>query len=943
MMVTADEIVHRAAQWGAFAEMLEDSSAQARALVVEGEAGIGKTTFWLAALDHAREHGLCVLAARAAASETVLAYAGLADLLAGIDELVLANLPRPQRVAIDRILFPDVDVGVPSNQRAVAAAFLAVFNEVARTNRVLLAIDDLQWLDASSAAVIAFAARRVSGSVAFLATVRTEIGVLGALCLQLPSPDAIQRVQLGPMALGELHRVLSRRLSKAFRRSTMVRIHEVSNGNPFYGIELARGIDDETPTADIRLPATLAELVQPRLAGLPFGVWNLLLAVACLGEPTVELLTAAIEEDVDQLALLLDEAEIAGLLVVDGHRVRFSHPLLAQGMYTSAGNVRRREMHRRLAAVVKEPELHARHLALGATHGDRVIFESLDTAAEMARIRGAPAAAAELVELAMGLGADTPERRILLCRYLFSSGDAVRARAELQAALADAPGALRAQALNLLGVMSQVEDSLLDAANEFASALDCAGNDIDLRVRILISLAWVQVRIGQYELSTRTIEDAVSDAERLGQSSLLSEALGVQAVVHFLVGNGLHDQTLSRALELEDLSSVTSAAMRPSFQNAMLLSWTGHVDAAHDKFLSVRQHCIEHGEESDLVFVSFHSVLNEIWRADFAHAALLADDTAERAQQLQGPLQLSAALIARAIVAAYTGREIDTRRDVSEAIGPITGSGSELLTGWARGILGFLEVSLGNYQAAITTLEPLMAKLQSAPEATEIFVAGFAPDAAEAYIQQGRAEDAKVLIAALERNGHRLDRPWMLCMANRCQAMQLAAQGDIDAAGVLIERGMADHDRLSMPFERARTRLVLGQIQRRQRGKRVAAATLHAALEEFEALGTPLWADRTRAELARVKVGRHRSDGLSPAEQKVAEFVASGLTNREVGSALFISPRTVESNLVNIYRKLGIRSRAELGRHIGGQSSASAQSPSVRGLREDGQSSIPQM
>jgi DNA-binding CsgD family transcriptional regulator/tetratricopeptide (TPR) repeat protein len=920
IMTTADDIIHRE-QWGALTALLAGSSEHAKALVVEGEAGIGKTTFWLAALEHARAQGFTVLAARTAAAETRLAYAGLADLLAEVDESVLAHLPRPQRSALDRVLYPDVAVETPSNQRAVAAAFLAVVNGIAATSRALLAIDDLQWLDASSAAVVTFATRRVSGPVTILATIRTETHTAAADLIQLAAPDAVERVRLGPMALGELHRVISQRLCKRFRRSTMVRIHEVSGGNPFYGIELARGVESEATTDDIRLPATLAELVRPRIAVLSAGVRNLLLAAACLGEPTVELLAAAIGEDIDRLAPMLDEAENAGIVVVDGHRVRFAHPLLDRGVYTGAGSVRRRDMHRRLAAIVKEPELRARHLALGSTHGDNAIFESLDAAAEMARIRGAPAAAAELVELAIGLGADTSERRILLGRYLFSSGDAARARAELKAASGDAVGSLRAHARNLLGVMSQLEDSLLDAADEFALALRDIGDDTELRVRILISLSWVQVRIGQYEISARTVEDAVGHAERLGQPQLLSEALGMQTVVHFLIGDGLRNETLRRALELEGDSSEASAAVRPSFQNAMLLSWTGEFEAAHDQFAAVRQHCIEHGEESDLVFVSFHSVLNEVWGADYAHAAALADDTVERAQHLQGPLQLSAALIARGIVAAYTGRESDARRDIGEALEPVSGSGSGLLIGWALGILGFLEVSVGNYQAAITALEPLMDNLRAAPAATEIFVAGFVPDAAEALIQQGRVEEAETLITAVDRNGRRLDRPWMLVVAERCRAMLLAARGDIDEAGASIERAMVEHERVQMPFERARTQLVLGQIQRRQRGKRVASTTLQEASEMFEALGTPLWADRARAELARVKVGRQQSEVLSPSEQRVAELVASGLTNREVAAALFISPKTVDTNLGRIYRKLGIRSRAELGRHVGGLTS----------------------
>jgi hypothetical protein len=176
---------------------------------------------------------------------------------------------------------------------------------------------------------------------------------------------------------------------------------------------LARAIDDDTASADIQLPATLAELVRARLDGLDIDAQDLLLAAACLGEPTADLLAAAVEIDSYHLGRLLEDAEAAGILVLDGHHVRFSHPLLGSGVYIGATPARRREMHRRLAQIVTEPELHARHLALAATHGDPATLESLDIAAETARIRGAPVAAAELIDLAIGLGGDTPERRIL--------------------------------------------------------------------------------------------------------------------------------------------------------------------------------------------------------------------------------------------------------------------------------------------------------------------------------------------------------------------------------------------------------------------------------------------------------------------------------------------------------------------------------------------------
>ncbi len=230
--------------------------------------------------------------------------------------------------------------------------------------------------------------------------------------------------------------------------------------------------------------------------------------------------------------------------------------------------------------------------------------------------------------------------------------------------------------------------------------------------------------------------------------------------------------------------------------------------------------------------------------------------------------------------------------------------------------LGFLEVSLRNYEAAITTLEPLVAAIEAAPGCTEIVNASFVPDAVEAFVQLGRIAEAESLVNMLQRNGKRLDRPWMLAVGSRCRSLLLAAAGDLDAAVDSAHQAMAQHDRLPMPFERARTQLLLGQLQRRQRRREAAATTLREALATFERLDTPLWAQRVEALLARAKTQPSRAGYLTAAERRVAELAASGMTNRDVAAALFVSVKTVEVNLTRIYRKLDIHSRAELGRRI---------------------------
>lgn len=901
----------------AVAALLTSAAVGPAALVVAGEPGIGKTTLWLAAVDRARERGMRVLSARAAQAESVLAYGSLADLLGGVEAAAFADLPYPQRIALDRALLRMDADGVATDHRAVSAAFAAVIGSLATESPVLLAIDDLQWLDHSSQNVIAFATRRLSGPVGVLATFRTDADTgNSASWLHLPGNHVVQRITLHPLNVGVLREVLTEKFGRSFTRPELIRIHQVSGGNPFYALELGRVMDHDTASTETPLPSTLSELVRARIDTLNTDTGDALLAVACLATPTVDLVARATDTNPDQLVALLEDAEREGIVRISGNRLRFTHPLLAHGVYGDAAAPRRRAMHRSLAELVDEPELRARHLALAATTADPLTLQSLDGAAELARARGAPDAAAELLELGVGLGGDSPERRIRLAGHHFDAGDPARAGALLDETIQRLPpSVLRAEAASLLAVIRLLSDSFQDAAGVLERSLEEAATNLALTVQMLITLSFALVNAGKTEAAEQRVEEAVAEAERLGHPHLLGQALSMRVMLHFMRGDGLDEPSLQRALASEDRQANVSTAFSPTVQGALLLAWTGSLEQAHDTMLSIRRRCMDHGEEGDLVFVDFHTVLIEIWRGDFAAAAQIAESAMERALQLGGDLPLFVALTVRATVCAYAGHEDEVRRDVNEAVAAGQRSNSQRLAEWPVTTLGFLETSLGNYEAALDTLRPLLRVLEARPDSTEIIGASFVPDAVEAMIQLGLLADATPLIERLERNGRRLDRPWMLAVGARSRSMLLAASGDVDGAYEAAQRGLVEHDRLPMPFERARTQLLLGRLQRRQRHKEVAATTLREALSVFERLGTPLWADRVRAELDRVNVGP-TSTALTPTELQVAELAASGMTNRDVAAALFISPKTVEANLARVYRKLGIHSRAELGRSM---------------------------
>ncbi len=886
-------------------------------LVVEGEAGIGKTTFWLDALTQARERGFLVLAAQTAAAESALAYAGLVDLLRGIKEPG-PDFPNPQRRPLTSVPSHLYEGDHGGGWRVPAAAFLALVERLGDQAPVLIAIDDLQWLDVSTRRVLSFTGRRLSSRVSVLATVLVDgTGDDPASWLRLPRPDAGRRVTIQPMGLSGLHELFLRRLHRSFTRPTMARIHEISGGNPSSALEIARQHNDQIAGVAHGPPQGLILRARSRIDGLSPEVREVLLAAACATAPTIGLVADATGADAPTVVGLLEEAETDGVIAIHGPRLRFTAPLLAHGALAAASPAQRREMHRRLALVVGEPELRARHLALGATTADEQTLRSLDEAAELARTRGAPAAAAELIDLAIDLGGDDPWRQINSARNHFEAGEPDYAKRLLAEAMNMPPGVVRCEALHLLATVVLRHDSLPDAATLLREALDDAVSNLGLRVRIQVTLAYSNAHLGQLDLAIRTAELAANTAACLEQPGLVSLALGMRTLLSFWRGDGVDEIGLRRALEWDEPGAHVPLIFRPRVQQALFLAWTGGLEEGRRMMLDVGRGCVDNGEESELVECAFHAALIEIWLGNYADAERMAAEMLERATQTGGIFPRAMALIIGGLVSAYLGRETESRNGIAEGLAAGRQCGSRLLTDLAISALVFLEVSLGDHAAAVRAVDTLHSRLEANCRQTEIITAAYVPDAVEALTAVGRLEEATRLVEAMESNGARLERHWTMAVGARCRSLLHSARGDVDAAIAAAQRALTYHDGLAMPFERARTSLLLGELQRRHRLKDVSAATLRAAVRVFEELGTPLWTDRARTALARADVLRLRTDdGLTPSERRIADLVTKGMTNRAIASTLFISPKTVEANLARIYRKLNIRSRAELAWHV---------------------------
>jgi hypothetical protein len=470
--VTA-EVVPPALESVVVTDFLDSVSERVSGLLIEGEAGIGKTTRWLDTTNRARLQGFRILTARAGVEEVALTFAALADLLGDVDAAILAELPTMHRVAVDRVLSRSGE-GPPTDEHVLGAAFVSIVQRLAADAPVLLAVDDLQWLDSSSQAVLAYAIRRLTGRIGVLGTVRTDPAHPEAgAWVQLARPDGLRRTSVAPLTLGGIRKVVSARLGRSLPRPVMVRIAEISGGNPFYALELARAVDVESSTQDVTLPATLTALVQNRIGLLEPDVREVLLVAAATAAPTVELLAQVCRVSIERVMELLEEVETKGIIAIVGNRVRFSHPLLATGVYSAATPVRGPTPHRKLAEVIEQPELKARHLALAATSADAVTLAALDAAADVAVARGAPLAAVELIDLAIGLGGDNPGREIRAAELLFRAGAIEQARARVEPVIRRLEsGTLRSIALILLGAVCCYSDSFDDAVEVLTAAVN---------------------------------------------------------------------------------------------------------------------------------------------------------------------------------------------------------------------------------------------------------------------------------------------------------------------------------------------------------------------------------------------------------------------------------------------------------------------------------------
>lgn len=894
-------IVGRDAELVRIAAFADALSGGAGALVFRGDPGIGKTALWRHAVDRYRASGLRVLVSRPAEEEMPLALSGLLDLFEHVDLDVAALRAEANPIVRGRVV-------------------LEALRELAVQGPTVIGVDDVQWLDPGSARALRFALRRLDEEpVGLLASVRPGAHPDDPLASVWPlSSTRLEVVDLGPLGMEDLRRVLGGTV-KAISRPTLRRIHEVSGGNPLYAIELARGVShhDTSPSAGgLPLPDSLQGAIAGRLEGVPPELAPLLETVSALGRTSVRELRELVPET--EVEPLLATAEAHALLVVEEDLgVRFTHPLFGSGVYGAMSPMARRSMHARLADRAADPDVRARHLALSTLAVDVGVAAELESAAERANGRGDFDLAADFASHSLRLTPRDDLESVQRRAFLEINGRAHGGEASEAVALADRlisllpHGRRRAEALLRRSYLSD-EDMDTDE-RMLLEALEEAGADEALRGNILDQLGWARGMFrGDLRGGLRYSEEAAAIAERTRDAELQMLS-GARAILHSLAGSRQPDR-LARGVELEAEYGKPSLWDSPRALLGEDLLWAGELPPARALFEAVYADAVRSGEEGLRPYCLYDLALAECSSGNLAEAEALAREGIEASRDAEDSWGEILLLHPLALALAWEGRAEEAREAASQRLEGATRRGERPGIARARSVLGLLALSEGDAAGAARELGAAVTLLDEMGMANPGAIPAL-PDAVEALAHAGETDQAEALLGRLEEQAVAVDGPWPRSAADRARGVLLLTRGDADEACRPLERAAESFDRLGYLPDAARAGLAHGRALLRTGQRSLAHAVLADARGRFADMGARLWEARASEDLARA-AGERSEAVLTPTERRIAQLVADGMRNRQIGDALFVEVATVEAHLTRIYRKLDIRSRSDLARLV---------------------------
>lgn len=901
-------------------EAIERLLARARAgrsgaLVLRGEAGIGKTVL----LDHARDAAAAsrfrVEGSVGVQAETQFAFAGLHQLCAPLLDRA-GVLPEPQQAALG-VAF-GLHGGAAPDRFLVGLAVLHLLAEVAEEGPLLCLVDDAQWLDQASAQVLTFVARRLGADPVLLV-----FGLRHPGDSDLDLFAGLPELRLHGLGETDARALLAAAIRAPLDEGVRARIVAEARGNPLALLELPRS----APTVQLvggferpdlpGVPGRIEDSFQQRSGSLP--VETQLLLVVASAEPTGEV--ALLRRAAAELGIAPEAAaaaEAAGLLEIDT-RVRFRHPLVRSAVYQAASPPDRRRVHGALAAAIDpklDPDRRAWHRARAVLGTDEDVATELERSAGRARARGGLAAGAAFLQQAAEL---TPEPALRARRSLdaaLAKHEAGASEVALELLEATATGrldALQRARLELLRAQiafhltrgSEVLGMLLEAAQKLAP-LDAA-----LARETYLHALDAAIIIGGTGHGRGVLEvaQAAGTAPAPPGPPRPADLLLDGLVTTFTQGYAAGVPGLRRALEAFADHEPDANALVDSDSRRWLWHASRTATALFDDeaVLTLAARHVRFAREAGalatlpaaLLFQSFAMVLS----GELAQAAeLAAEQTAIEAATRAVPL-----LHAQLILAAWRGRPDETAEIHATVVREAAGRGHGTEVSLAQYALTVLHNGLGDYSAALEAAALVL-------ESDELNHSNLAlPEVVEAASRAGQPERAAIALEQLSSRARASGSQWGLGLAARSEA--------------LISTGPAAEEQYREAIERlrecrmasylARTYLVYGEWLRRESRRQDAREQLRTAHEMLSEMGAEAFAARAARELQATgenprKRTARPADALTAHELHIARLVATGATSREVGTQLFLSPRTIEAHLRNIFRKLDITSRRQL-------------------------------
>ncbi len=880
-------------------------------VLLTGPAGIGKSTLLATLADECTGHQ--VLRCSLSEAERHLPFLGLIDLLADTGDDILQTLPTHQRAALESALLRGNDPVGERDVLGLRMAVLATFRALCATRPVLLVMDDAQWLDAPSAELLAFIARRAAGL-----PLQALVGLRSGVAEPRLCPPPVRTFAVPPMTAPEITGLLT---GLGLPRAVLAKVHRASGGNPFFAVELGRALaghhDPLDPSAPLPVPDSLRSLMLGRLLALSPEARLTLLTACAAARPTLALLRAAGRHDA---GADIAEACEAGI-VVPGEVVRFTQPLLSAVLYADASERDRLAAHAALADAVTDPVERAHHLALVAPGRDAGVAATLSEAAAAARRRGARASAARLGLLAADRTPheeDEPGLRLTAAEDALSSGEFAMARSIAEDVLARATRpAERVRAWIVL--LDSSGQALAELDDVFPRALDDARDDPALLAPLHYRLAWRAWLVKGS--ATRAREEAATAARLAAEAGdRRTEILSLtkQALAEFSTGDLEAERTLTRAL-----SGPQDPAIRFDHNGPVFLRYRHHLlhdrlEEARGELRSLTYAVRQRGAVESLFMCLYGSSQVEILRGRCDRALDLAYQClrlAEDSELSQGP-----AWCAVAFAEAAGGSLDDALAAAERGIAHSEDDGDLLFLPPTLHAAGHVRLMRGDPAGAVGALTRVRL-LEAGQGLAEPAMRRWHADLAEALAATGAVDEAAELVEETRRDATRLGRRSVLAVLDRAAALVAAARGETEVAADGLRRAVAKLAMLPYPLEEGRAHLDLGRLLRSRGETRPARESLRAAHRAFTRAKATPWIEAATAELdgldTDVPVISAESDPLrelAGVERRVAVLVAEGATNREIAARLYISVKTVEAALTRTYRKLGVRSRVDVAR-----------------------------